>query len=123
MDDLWLTALSSILRLEQTLFQNATMWLRDSGVLNKLRYDVLNPPIPIPDPKVRHNQPLNNWQLGIIMIIYLAGVLISVLVFLAELLKFNKIRPETENAPELKNNHVAHEYEPRPTKIYISLIE
>ena len=123
MDDLWLTALSSILRLEQTLFQNATMWLRDSGVLNKLRYDVLNPPIPIPDPKVRHNQPLNNWQLGIIMIIYLAGVLISVLVFLAELLKFNKIRPETENAPELKNNQVAHEYESRPTKIYISLIE
>ena len=92
MDDLWLTALSSILRLEQALFQNATMWLRDSGVLNKLRYDVLNPPIPIPDPKVRHNQPLNNWQLGIIMIIYLAGVLISVLVFLSELLKFKKIR-------------------------------
>ena len=52
------------------------MWLRDTGVLTKLRYDVLNPPILIPDPKVRNNQPLNNWQLGIIMIIYLVGVMI-----------------------------------------------
>ena len=76
------------------------MWLRDTGVLKKLRYEALNPAIPIPDPKVRHNQPLNNWQLGIIMIIYLVGVVISILAFLAELLKNREMRRNPENATE-----------------------
>ena len=121
MDDLWLTALSSILRLEQTLFQNATMWLRDSGVLNKLRYDVLNPPIPIPDPKVRHNQPLTVYQLGITAIIYLVGISISIFAFLTELIKFREVRPQPENATELNDIQVANEQS--PTQIIISSIE
>ena len=76
------------------------MWLRDTGVLTKLRYDVLNPPILIPDPKVRHNQPLNNWQLGIIMIIYLVGLLISILVFIGEFMKVIEVKPNPEKALE-----------------------
>ena len=76
------------------------MWLRDTGVLTKLRYDALNPPFFIPDPKVRHNQPLNNRQLGIIMIIYLVGLLISILAFIGELLKVSEVKPNPEKALE-----------------------
>ena len=61
------------------------MWLRDTGILNKLKYDVMNPPMPIPPPKVRHNQPLILGQLGITMISIAVGLFISTLVFLGEL--------------------------------------
>ena len=63
------------------------MWLRDTGILEKVKYDVMNPPHQIPDPRVRHNQPLNLGQLGIIMIIMVVGAFISIIVFLVELLK------------------------------------
>ena len=76
------------------------MWLRDTGVLNKLRNDVLHPPITIPYPKVRHNEPLNNWQLGIIMIVYLVGLSISILTFIGELLKVSEVKPNPEKALE-----------------------
>ena len=65
-----------------------------------MRYDVLNPPILIPDPKVRNNQPLNNWQLGIIMIVYLVGLSISILTFIGELLKVIEVKPNPEKASE-----------------------
>ena len=61
------------------------MWLRDTGILNKLKYDVMNPPMPIPPPKVRHNQPLILGQLGITMIIIAVGLFIAILVFLGEI--------------------------------------
>ena len=61
------------------------MWLRDTGILNKLKYDVLNPPMHIPDPKVKHNQPLNLKQLGITGIMIIIGLFISLVVFLTEL--------------------------------------
>ena len=61
------------------------MWLRDTGILNKLKYDVMNPPMPIPPPKVRHGQPLILGQLGITMIIIAVGLFIAILVFLGEL--------------------------------------
>ena len=61
------------------------MWLRDTGILNKLKYDVLNPPIHITDPKVRHNQPLDLKQLGITGIMIIIGLFISLVVFLREL--------------------------------------
>ena len=97
------------------------MWLRDTGVLNKLRYEALNPAIPIPDPKVRHNQPLNNWQLGIIMIIYLVGVMISILAFLAELLKFREKKRKPESATE--QNHIRDADEQMPTtQIVIEIV-
>ena len=60
------------------------MWLRDTGILEKIKYDVMNPPIPIPDPKVRYNQPLILRQLGIIMITLIVGLFIATIVFLVE---------------------------------------
>ena len=67
------------------------MWLRDTGVLEKIKYDVMNAPIPIPDPKVMYNQPLIIRQLGIIMIVLVVGLFISTLVFFVELIKKQKL--------------------------------
>ena len=67
------------------MFSTTTMWLRDTGILNKLKYDVMNPPIPIPDAKVRLKQPLNLWQLAIVMIILLVGLNFALVVFLFEI--------------------------------------
>ena len=67
------------------MFSTTTMWLRDTGILNKLKYDVMNPPIPIPDAKVRLKQPLNLWQLAIVMIILLLGLNVALVVFLSEI--------------------------------------
>ena len=55
------------------------------GILSKLKDDVMNPPLPIPHPKVRHNQPLILRQLGITMILLAVGLLIAILLFLKEL--------------------------------------
>ena len=63
----------------------AIMWLRDTGILDKVKYDVLNPPIPIPDPTVRRNQPLTLKQLGMITIILVVGLVIGTIVFFVEL--------------------------------------
>ena len=68
------------------------MWLRDTGILNKLKYDVMNPPIPIPDAKVRHNQTLNLRQLGITVIILFVSLLIALMLFLGELWNNKKKR-------------------------------
>ena len=72
------------------------MWLKDTGILDKVKYDVMNPPIPIPDPTVRHNQPLILRQLGIIMIILVVGLAIGTIVFLVELCMKFKSRKTTE---------------------------
>ena len=63
------------------------LWLRDTGILDKMKNDVINPPIPDPDPTFRHNQPLIIQQLGIIMIILVVGLFIGIIVFLTELLQ------------------------------------
>ena len=69
----------------QPSFQRAILWLKDTGILNKLKDDVMNPPTPIPLPKVRHNQPLILRQLGITFIILALGLFIATLVFLREI--------------------------------------
>ena len=66
-------------------FQNTILWLKDTGILKKLKDDAMNPPMPIQRPKVRHNQPLILRQLGITMIILVVGLLIAVLAFVGEL--------------------------------------
>ena len=71
------------------------MWLRDTGVLDKLAFDALNPPIPIPDPKLRHKQPLIFSQLGGIMILLVVGLAFAIIVFILELwLKSIRLRVE-----------------------------
>ena len=69
----------------QNLFQNATMWLRDTGMLNKLRDDELNAPFHVPDPVVRVNEPLTLYQVGIAFMVEAGGLVIGLLVFLLEL--------------------------------------
>ena len=59
------------------------MWLRDTGILDKLKTDALNPPIPIPDPKLRHKQPLILRQLGGIMILLVVGLAFAIIVFIS----------------------------------------
>ena len=61
------------------------MWLKDTGILERVRYEVMKQPTLIPDPKVRRNQPLILRQLGIIMIILVAGLFIGITLFLVEL--------------------------------------
>ena len=81
------------------MFSTPLMWLRDTGILNKLKYDVMNPPIPIPDAKVRHNQPLILRQLGITVIILVVGLFIALILFLGELCN-NKKKRDIPDAKE-----------------------
>ena len=60
------------------------MWLRDTGILDKIKRYVMNPPTPIPDPRVRYNQPLILRQLGIMMITLIVGLFIATIAFLVE---------------------------------------
>ena len=71
------------------MLENDTMWLRDTGVLVKMKYDVINPPMFIPLPKVWNDMPLSLDQLGIIMIVFGVGVISSIFIFFFELRKYN----------------------------------
>ena len=74
----------------QYLLHNDVMWLRDTGVLDKMKYDMLMTETPKPLPRVWKNEPLNQYQLGIVMIILLLGIISSIFVFVWELLRINK---------------------------------
>ena len=63
------------------------MWLRDTGIMNKMNDDILAPPIPTEYPKARNKQPLSIRQLGIVLILLLGGIILSIIVFILELLK------------------------------------
>ena len=73
------------------------MWLRDTGILSKLRALELDAPVAIPYPKVRVDQPLNFYQLGSAFLAFIMGLIISIAVFLAEL----KLKRRKVHAPEL----------------------
>ena len=70
----------------QHALQSDIMWLQDTGILERLKYDIAMPPIIIPRPVARHNEPLNISQMAITMILLLSGLVISILVFLFEVL-------------------------------------
>ena len=74
------------------------MWLRDTGVLEKMKYDVQRKAILIPLPKVWKDQPLGLHQLGIIMIVFGVGAISSTLVFFIELRK--KIRQSASSGTQ-----------------------
>ena len=58
------------------------MWLKDTGILDKVKYDAMNPPNLIPDPVLRVDEPIILQQLGIIMILLVGGLSIGTLLFL-----------------------------------------
>ena len=62
------------------------MWLRDTGVLNKMKNDVLNLNTisTEPLPRVWKDKPLNLTQLGITMILFVCGVVYSLVIFFYE---------------------------------------
>ena len=61
------------------------MWLRDTGILTRLRDLELDIPVAKPSPKVRVDQPLNFNQLGSAFLAFIMGIVISNAAFLAEL--------------------------------------
>ena len=65
------------------------MWLRDTGVLDKMKNKVLRPAIPIPLPKLWKDEPINLYQLRILPIGLGVGIISSVTVFIYELRKTN----------------------------------
>ena len=72
---------------------NSTMWLRDTGVLAKMRDDELSAPMPIPDPKTKvEDEPMSVEQLGIGIAIYSVGMLLSFLFFIGELCTMRRVK-------------------------------
>ena len=78
----------------QRAFNNDITWLRDTGVLQKLKLDSFRPPFPIPDPKVRHDLPLTISQLGIVVIVLTIGLILSIDIFLFEFAQLFKGKNE-----------------------------
>ena len=60
------------------------MWLRDTGILNRLTLDIKRPATPVPDPKVRKKLPLTTQQLISPILSVIVGSMLSVMVFLLE---------------------------------------
>ena len=89
----------------QELFQDDIMWLRDTGVLNKMKNDVLNlHSIPAePLPRVWKDKPLNLTQLGITMILFVCGVASSLVVFFYEVRQTNKHKTATSQSKSLES--------------------
>ena len=60
------------------------MWLRETGVLGKMKDDELSAPKPIPDLTIKVNEPIYVEQLGIGIAIYSVGMVLSLLFFIIE---------------------------------------
>ena len=76
----------------QNLLNNSTQWLRDTGVLAKLTDDELNAPVPIPDPKLRIDQPISIKELGIAFAGYSVGMALALFYIIWELCTNRKSR-------------------------------
>ena len=74
------------------------MWLRDCGILEKIKYDWQKQEVIIPLPKVWKDEPLNFYMLGIIMIVQLFGTIVSIFVFFFE--HKNKTRSSQSKSEE-----------------------
>ena len=69
----------------QSILQNEIMWLRDTGILNRLTLDIKRPPMLIPQEKVRYKLPLTISQMSSTLISVLVGSVLSVIVFIREI--------------------------------------
>ena len=87
---------SLIKNISQDKFRLSIMWLRDTGILERVILDFMSQGPPTQDPRVRHNQPLILRQLGIIMIVMVVGLFIATIVFLVELPRKQKLNKATE---------------------------
>ena len=76
--------LSFIIHL-QKLFENATIWLRDTGILNKIKDDELNAPVKIPRRKIKIDQPLSIYEMTPAFLIVLPGLSLAIIAFAGEL--------------------------------------
>ena len=81
------------------ILKQSIMWLKDTGVLDRVKDDAWNPPILIPDPILRNNQPLILKQMGLMFIILVAGHLIGTIIFLVELF----MEPKLNNTSKTVN--------------------
>ena len=63
---------------------NSTMWLRDTGVLGKMKDDELSAPVPIPALKIKVDGRISIEQIGIGIAIYSVGMTLSLLFFIGE---------------------------------------
>ena len=65
------------------------MWLRDTGILNKLKYRAMEQSNEIqiykPLPKMRVNQPLQLPELSLTMFLEIGGITFTVIAFILEL--------------------------------------
>ena len=68
------------------------MWLRDTGVLGKMKDDELSAPIPIPDPKIKFDERISVEQIGIGIAIYSVGMTLSLLLFFGELFTKKRVK-------------------------------
>ena len=69
------------------------MWLRDTGVLGKIKDDELSAPRPLPDRRIKVDERISIEQIGIGVAIYSAGMVLSLLFFIREFC--TKKRPKT----------------------------
>ena len=97
------------------------MWLRDTGVLERIKNGVKRPPERIIDPKVRRNQPLILRQLGIIMIVQVIGLLIGTVIFLIEVVKKAKEK-SVSKADDGMEMEIPFNYHPAPAHEIITEI-
>ena len=72
------------------------MWLQDTGILIRLRDSELKAPYKIPLPKVKPNESqLTIFQLATIFTFATTGIVLSVFIFLCELVIGRKITPKS----------------------------
>ena len=85
------------------------MWLRDTGILTRIKDGILPPHIPTQYPKATNKQPLSIRQLGIVLIVLLSGIILSIILFFLELLKSKGRNLPPEESIELKGVNAIRE--------------
>ena len=71
--------------IQQDIFQDTIMRLRATGILSKLQYDAMNPPLARPRPRVRVDQPLSLSQLATLFIIQAIGITFGIVAVIGEI--------------------------------------
>ena len=78
----------------QDILKLDILWLQDTGILKKIKSDELNAPNHVPQPKLKINQALSILQLATVFFWLVSGIVISIVVFLLEVLCGKKAKAE-----------------------------